>query len=684
MLEIRRLFKMLFRPPTRSIGTKLFLILFGLVCFSVASVGLLSYNIARSAMIDQMQVSSQQTISLAGDKLDMKQQFFLNLSNQLISNSTFQEQIFQISNTSLSESEHLRRIEEIRGLLDQLALSDPTIRDITLFPLEDQLDPISTQREGVELDKELLWIKDIQQAAGEAVWLPILEKGYLDSAPKPLYAYGKLLGKNNIGSRDFVLLVQIEAIVIQEMIDDVKLSDGAETTIYDHSGKFLLSNKEGAATSEFIVPNSEMTSGYEIRENSQGEEELLAYQSSDISRWTMVGKAPLEELTGASKRIQTVTVSAIAASVVLTTIIGLLLVFMIGRPLGHMQLLMKQAANGNLQGRIKLRGKDEIGQVGIAYNQMMEQIGQLVDETRLSVEQVALSSSHIADAADQTATTAHEIHQASEQIAMGASGLANQAEAGSSQVEQLGHRLKEVLGLQQRMTSTSEEVNQACQEGGDTVDRLIVRTTETEGHFRNVNEQVNGLKKSAQSIVELLELMTELAKQTRVLSLNASIEASRSGSAGAGFRVIADEIRSLAERSNASITHVGDLTASIQGEVSSTVSAMTLALPFFQEMIGDVHAVHHLFEDVQNQMNVLITRLGDVTGSFKLLDETQLMLNYSMGEVSAVSEESSAASEQVASLCSAQVSIGDNLVELSEKLKLVSMKLEQQIQSFQV
>ncbi len=686
MLGIKGLFSMLFRPPTRSIGTKLFLIFFCLVCLSVAAIGLVSFNIARNAIIDQMQNSSQQTITLASEKLDMKQQFYLDLSSQLMKNSSFSEHIFQLPNQSQSKEERLRRIEEIRGLLDQLVLSDPRIRDISLFPLEDELDPISTRREGIESNKDSIWMKDIQQAGGEVIWLPILESGYLSTAPapKPLYAYGKLLGKSNMGSHDFVLLVQIEAVVLEEMIQAVKLSEGAETAIYDELGKRIITNKADALNSDFVVPNEEVSSGYEIQPNTLGEEELIAYQSSPVNRWILVGKAPLQELTGATKSIQTITYLAIASSVLVTIIIGLWLVLMIGKPLGQLQILMNQAANGNLIGRLVVRGKDEIGQVALAYNQMMEQIGHLVAETRLTVEEVAASSHRIAEVADQTATSTQEIHLASEQIAQGAIGLATEAETGNSRVEQMGSRLVEVQSLQLRMTSTAQEVNVVCHEGGDTVNRLIVRTTETEGHFRNVNQRVNGLKDSAQSIYELLKLMTEMAKQTKVLSLNASIEASRSGVAGAGFRVIAEEIRGLAERSNASIGHVGDLTESIQGEVSSTVSAMTMALPFFQEMIADVHAVHRLFENVQGQMNNLISRLGDVTGSLMHLDETQGMLTYSMGEVSAVSQQSSAASEQVASLCATQLFIGENLVELSEKLNQVSKKLEQQMQGFQV
>lgn len=686
MTGIISVMRTLLRSPTRSIGTKVFLVFFSFVVVSVASLGLFSFSTAQSAIINQMKSSSEQMIKLAGEKLDMKQQFYSNLLNQLVNNSSFTENLFQLSSTSVSVDERQRRMDEIRGLFDQLALSDSHIRDITLFPLEDPIGPISTQREGIALNRDATWIKEIQQAEGQAAWLSVEEKGYLGSGVKPLFAYGKILGPHNVGSKQFALLVQIESTVLQQLVDGVKLSEGAETALLDSKGRRIISNQSNTTLPAIVLSESdnENLTGNEIRKDAQGKSELVAYRRSAVSSWTLAGKAPLEELIGAANKIRTLTYASIAGCVLIALFIGIWIVLMIGKPLGKMLALMKQAADGNLRGRMAHNGKDEIGQVAHTYNQMMEQIGNLVIETRRTVDEVAHSSSHMAAAAKQTASSAEETHLAIGQIAESVNGLAANAEVGSGRVEEMGARLSEVFDQQDMTAVSAQEVSNACHEGEQTVGGLIRKTAETEVRFRQVSERVIELEKSAYSIHELLKLMNQIAKQTKILSLNASIEATRSGLAGAGFKVIADEIRQLAERSNSSIGHVGNLTENIQEEVASTVSAMTLALPFFQEMIREVHAVDRLFGNVQQQMKQLITRSDNVTRSLRHLDETQEMLIASASEVSAVSQQSSAASEQVASLCAEQLLIGERLVELSAAMRGVSMKLEQQMSRFQV
>src|SRR3954463_15133350 len=89
--------QLLFKNPARSVGTKLFLIFFCFVVLSVALVGSLSYMYSKNMITDKALVSSEQTITQAAEKMDMKFGFFLDLTNQLISNSNFQENLFQLA-----------------------------------------------------------------------------------------------------------------------------------------------------------------------------------------------------------------------------------------------------------------------------------------------------------------------------------------------------------------------------------------------------------------------------------------------------------------------------------------------------------------------------------------------------------------------------------------------------------
>ncbi|WP_159888602.1 methyl-accepting chemotaxis protein [Paenibacillus puerhi] len=685
MGDYKSLMRMLFRMPSRSIGTKLFLIFFCFLGASLAGLGLFSSYIANRAIIHQMKESSQNTIKLAGEKLDMKQSFYLDLSNQLISNSDFTKNLFQITNAGIGADELQRRSHEIRGLLDQLAMSEASIRDITLIPVEDSIPVISTEREGVDPGlAESQWAQAVRSADGKPVWLPIEQNGYLGNAPKPHFAYARLLGKSNIGSNDFILLVQIQADVLQTMVDAFKLSQGAETLIITRTNRLIAGSGSNAKVDWSFHTDLE-GSGSILHDGTEGRQQLIAYRHSAISDWLFVGIAPLEELTGSVKQIKQTTYWFISINIGIALFIGLWIVMMVGRPLSQMLELMKQAETGHLKGRLSfIKNKDEIGQVALAYNRMMEQIGQLIAETSQTVNEVTSSSHEMAAVAQETALSAKEIHAAADQIAQGAVDLASNAEQGMSRMEQMGTSLAQVLELQGKMSSSAQEVDSVCRRGGASVHELIRKTEYTEEGLKSVADRVNGLHATAQSVHLFLKVMTEMANKTKILSFNASIEATRAGLAGAGFKVISDEIRQLAEQSGASIVSIRELTHGIQTEVGEAVSSFSKALPFFQDMKHEVDVVHELFLSIQKQMDQLIARSAAVGTSLAHLDDTQIMLNRAMQEVSAVSEQSSASTQQVASVCSAQYTVGKKLEELSSRMKDVSEQLDLNIKRFNI
>ncbi|CAN7392493.1 methyl-accepting chemotaxis protein [Paenibacillus sp. LjRoot153] len=684
MPNVMNIVRMLLQRPSRSIGTKLFLIFFCFLGVSVIGMGVFSSRIAENAIIDQMKKSSQDLVTTAGEKLDMKQQFYIDLSNQLISDSTFTKNLFQISNGGIGKAELQRRTSEMRDVFDQLALSDQSIRDITLIPIQTSLEIISTQREGLTPDlRTASWIQTIRSASGKPVWMPIEEKGYLGDSPKPLFAYGRLLGKNNVGSEDFILIVQIEAKVLQTMVNAFKLSDGAETLITTQSGKIILSNNRVSNTHDISIPANSTVSGSSIDKNVSGINNLLAYRQSSVSNWSFIAIAPLAELTQSVSKIQKMTYLFIGLNILVALIIGFWIVFMVGKPLSHMVKLMRLAADGNLTGRLSIRKrKDEIGQVEFAYEQMMENIGALIMKSRESVNEVTEFSKRMSSAAENTVISAREIHAATDQIAGGAIDLATNAEEGAARMEQMSASLTDVFSLQHKMASSAQEVEEVCKTGGRSVHNLMRKAGDTEASFLVVAGRVNRLQESASSVRAILKILREITNSTKILSLNASIEATRAGAAGASFKVIANEIRQLAERSNASIGQVGQYTDIILLEVESTVGAMSDALPFFQDMNVEVFEVFKLFTRIQEEMEQLLTRSTDVTLSLDKLNAVQTVLGQAIFEVSAVSQESSASTEQVASLCSTQLTIGEQLLEVSTRLNHISGQLERHMSHF--
>ncbi|MBO9597567.1 MAG: methyl-accepting chemotaxis protein, partial [Cohnella sp.] len=519
---------------------------------------------------------------------------------------------------------------------------------------------------------------------GKEVWLPTREKGYFGNAPKPLFAYGKLLGKKNIGSRDFALVVQIEASVLGDLIKEVRLSDNAVTQILDAQGRLLATNGSEGAGGELFDYDATEPAGSAIREGTDGKQLWTAYRHSPVSGWTLAGVAPLKELTASADRIRAVTMMAIAGCAVVALLVGLWLVRMIGSPLGRMESLMNQAADGLLTGRMPVRSKNELGQVASAYNRMMGNLGRMVGETLASAKEVAASSQRLGEAASHTTSAAHDIRAVTEQIAQGAVNLASGAERGIVRVESMGERLKEAYSLQARMAGSALETGEACRRGGAAMEGLVSRAEATESRLRRAGDRINGLKEEAGSVRGILELMDRMSKQIRILSLNASIEATRAGAAGAGFKVIAEEIRRLAERTDESIASVGGFTESIEGEVEGTFAAMEEALPFFRQMMEEIGAIHLAFGEMSERMEQLGGHSAEVEQALRLLNEDGASLATVMGEVSAVAQQSTAASEEAAHQCSAQTQISEQLLEQSRSLNEVSDKLALQMRQFQL
>jgi methyl-accepting chemotaxis protein len=168
------------------------------------------------------------------------------------------------------------------------------------------------------------------------------------------------------------------------------------------------------------------------------------------------------------------------------------------------------------------------------------------------------------------------------------------------------------------------------------------------------------------------------------LALNATIEAARAGDAGKGFMVVADEIRKLADESRRSIDTVGQMTGRIQAEMKETADFMAESYPLLQEQIVTVKEADEIFRQVQQHMVDFLSKLSEATESVEGLKQSQTVLTDAIGNVSAVAQQSSATSEEVASLCSEQISVSGALVNLSGKLEELSASLKQSLGKFTI
>ncbi|GIP39263.1 methyl-accepting chemotaxis protein [Paenibacillus sp. J31TS4] len=670
--------------PLKSVGMKLFLLFFFSIVLLVVVLGLFSYSTSKGTIEKKVSEAYEQTVTQATDKLDLVFGNYVELTTQLFADSDFMKNIVDVNRDNPLFSSRYELIKKINDRLNMTVNANNTLIGIYLVPIKEA----SALGTGTINDiaakplKEAPWFEETVKAGGTPIWLPAAKKGYV--AGEGAFGVARVL------SQDYVLLFEIKASVLDDQLESMESGSNSSIVLIDKKGTISKGMNREMLEQKFEIPILDGILGHDKEEGSASQrssysgEKLVVYDKMKTSGWSLVLMAPVEELIKDASKIKWLTIIMVLVAMAVAILIGIFVVRSIGRPLIQLRNLMREGEAGNLTVRTKHRSMDEIGELSASFNAMMEQITRLVDHTNRSAAEVLETAGVLLRSSKQTATSAGEIAVATEEIANGASSLASEAEKGNELTHEIGSQMKMVVEANMQMGNAASEVYLSSEKGTQYMAELMTKTNQTETMTRSMVEKVDKLKESTGSIRKILELLTNITRQTNILSLNATIEAARAGAAGKGFMVVADEIRKLADQSKESIEIVGKITETIQSEIDETVNVLSEAYPMFQEQIGSVKEAETIFGSVQKQMGGFVMQLEGVTASIRALEETQQVLNEAMTNVSAVSEESSATSEEVASLSNEQLKVSDELVRLSEKLESLSNSLKDSLAKFTI
>ncbi|WP_258525784.1 methyl-accepting chemotaxis protein [Paenibacillus sp. YN15] len=674
--------------PVRSVSVKLFLIFFSCIVLLVLAVGIFSYMESKEIIKNKVAQATEKTIELAGSNTEQTLKVYEDITMQMLTDQDFMKSLRNISDPSLSAYDQLLAQQTVSTRLSSFFSGKNDVSSAVLIGLAENGKNIGTDSSTVavrESAREQEWFKKVVDGDGAAVWLPTTSDSYWGNI-KGVFGMGRLLKDIQTGSKQFVLLVELKEKMLHAGLERLNADGSAPVVIIDQNGNLVRTPDPERVGKPFDVALSgdDQLLGAERAANRTIDGKLTIFKKLGVSPWTVATAVPVDDLVKDAEKIFNLTVIMVLVAMAFAIASGFFVAWMVGRPLISLRNLMQQGEQGNLTVRTRFTNRDEIGQLGISFNQMMEQITKLVQQTNHSAQEVLSTSNVLLNVSKQTAISAKEIAVATEEIANGASSLAVEAEKGNTITYEIGLKMREMAKANEEMNHATIQVEQVSERGTVYMADLIAKTNDTEQMTRNMVEKVDHLKESTSSIRKILDMLNNISKQTNILSLNATIEAARAGAAGKSFMVVADEIRKLAEQSKQSIEIVGQITDTIQREIDETVTALSDAYPVFQQQITSVKEADLIFGQVRSQMDGLSERLNGVNLSLESLEESQGTLTEAMSNVSAVSEESSATSQEVASLSNEQLNVSEGLVKLSESLESLSVSLQEQLKKFTV
>ncbi|MBD3610325.1 MAG: methyl-accepting chemotaxis protein [Gammaproteobacteria bacterium] len=342
--------------------------------------------------------------------------------------------------------------------------------------------------------------------------------------------------------------------------------------------------------------------------------------------------------------------------------IGILVAFfnerMITKPLSAAAEAMHDiaAGEGDLTCELKVKGQDEIAQLCASFNAFAGKIRVLVSEVAASTAQVA--------------SAAEEMSQITAQTTDDVTSQKSQTEQVATAINQMSVTVQEVAQNAMQAMTSAKEADDESAAGGEVVGETINNITSLATEVEHAADVIHDLEKDVESIGMVLDVIRDIAEQTNLLALNAAIEAARAGEQGRGFAVVADEVRTLASRTQDSTQEIQQMIERLQTGASQAVSVMTEGREKAHQSVA--------------QAGKAGESLGKITKMVSTISDMNTMIASSAEQQGTVAEEVNQNVTSITDLSDRTSQSASHMARASEELAKLSGDLRQLVSHFKV
>jgi methyl-accepting chemotaxis protein len=261
----------------------------------------------------------------------------------------------------------------------------------------------------------------------------------------------------------------------------------------------------------------------------------------------------------------------------------------ISRPIQSITSAARKIGEGQLDTRIALVGRDEVGALAEAFNQMTSRLASALVAERSSAEKERLARQAVIDTSHSLLSAASGILESTTEQASGAQEQAAAVSETVATVNEVTKTAEEAAGRAGLVTQSAHEAMEAGKAGRQAIDETIAGMGAVREQVGSIAEGIVALAERAQAIGDIIATVSEIAEQTNLLALNAAIEASRAGEHGRGFSVVASEVKTLANESKKSTVQIRQILVEIQKATNSAVMATEEGTKRVGEAVQVVH-----------------------------------------------------------------------------------------------
>lgn len=400
-----------------------------------------------------------------------------------------------------------------------------------------------------------------------------------------------------------------------------------------------------------------------------GNEEIVSF--SQLSNgYDLLLSSPKTEVYKSVNLIKNIIWIIACISVVISIFIAIYLSNKITKPVLILVSDMKKVQSGDLTIQTAIRNKDEIGEIATNFNQMTMQLHEMASNINSISSKVIQASSDLSSTSEETAASSEEVTASIQEMAMGNNDQAMFVQKGAEITRDLSDESQKLAVATDHIRTMTDQILIEQQEGVEVLQHLVETTERNERTTEHIGVVITRLNGKIGNIVTVLETIQAIADQTNLLALNAAIEAARAGKAGEGFSVVANEIRSLANQSRESTSHIRRIVEEIFEDTGLTVEAMTGVQEMTTEQVNVVGNIQQSIGDLSRSIDSINELINENVKSIHTFTDDAHKLATEIENISGVSEEQAATSTEISAIMQHQVkeieSISISTTELHE------------------
>ncbi len=663
----------------------------------IIALGTISYTRASKGIIDNYESSSMLSIEMIADYITLGLDRIESKATEIaLDNQTLKYYSGSMKHEPYEEHTAYNNLVQS---VSAAAVSDPYINNIVVFadygrnivyrgtvstalPEEDQATLFESFNESDE-GKNYTAENQLNSWVGSHSFLDKALAVNQDS-----YSFSLIRQLKNVASKHIgFIVIDIKMDFIRDILEKANIADGSITGIITKDKREIMRGSDSFVfmEQEFYqdIMSRDEKSGYTYIDY-EGEECLLIYSAIEEAGAVIYSLTPKASVVKLVENLKLITVGFVILASIIAIFVGTVMATGIGATIKKTNKMLEVAATGDLSSDVNIKRNDEFRILGKSINHMILSMKDLIKRMILVSDTVSRSAEKVAGNSDILLQATQNITKTVGDIEQGIVQQAEDTENCLGQMSTLAAQISVLNGNAGEIDEITENAKKIIQEGMDIINNLSDKVKGTSEITRRVIFEIEGLKEESKVISEIIVTINTIAQHTNLLSLNASIEAARAGNAGLGFAVVAEEIRKLSQQSAEAAARIGNIIKQIQKRTLDTVTTANHAEDIVAEQVKALVTTIEAFSSINTEVERLAAHMEKISKGIKEIEQAKEDTLNAMESISAVSEETAAASNELGVTAADQLKAVEVLNQAAQELSTDSKNLKKSVSIFKL